>query len=90
VSVDNLTDNKEKIKQRKKNYYLANKERIRSQQKEYRLANKDKLRDYHKKYNKERCLNKNEKELLYHLYNLLDEVESDFEEAQKLANEKTQ
>ena len=43
-------DNYEKIKERKKAYYLINKEEISKKQKEYRLKNSDKILDQKKEY----------------------------------------
>ena len=43
-------DNYEKIKERKKAYYLSNKEEIEKKQKEYRLKNSDKILDQKKEY----------------------------------------
>ena len=51
------TKNKDKIKERKKEYYQANKDKI----KEYKENNKDKIKEYNKKYyqaNKDKIINR--------------------------------
>ena len=45
--------NKEKISQYKNKYYKKNKEKILKQQKEYRFKNNGKIKQYHKEYNLE-------------------------------------
>jgi len=42
--------NKEKIKERKKEYYQTNKEKIKEKEKAYREANTEKIKEYHKNY----------------------------------------
>ena len=46
--------NKDKIRKRKKRYYIQNKSQISKQQKDYREKNKDKIRAYQKLYTKKR------------------------------------
>ena len=55
------TENKERIRKKKKEYCLKNIERIRKQKKEYRSKNKERISQYKKDYysrNKEKVLNR--------------------------------